>query len=289
MGAQSIIMGEAFGKGFQFGKRKISALSNEDFNKLSLAELWKDTSTDVSKLIPSLKEGMTESRELQSFIVKELIAVVKQLPADILQGIAGPEAVPVQPGGPVQIPNNLQIISEIIKGLKNINLNLVGAGNLLPQAEGALAPTQPDTQRFFEPPPNTQQFGPSIPTPTQQEEQNRLNELTSGRDKSQAAHEIRMDSIHRQILTNIANEVNAISSQPNPSLRRRTQSSDLQLKNMILTSSGKLREAINWLNKAKKDYANTKLNRAFLTSHGNALGHYRTIQLQIVRHIKLYR
>ncbi len=58
MGAQSIIMGEAFGKGFQFGKRKISALTNEQFNKLSLAELWKDTSTDVTAMIPTLKEGM---------------------------------------------------------------------------------------------------------------------------------------------------------------------------------------------------------------------------------------
>ncbi len=45
MGAQSLVIGKMFGVGFQYGKRKISAMSNEEFNKLT----FQDTScNDIS-------------------------------------------------------------------------------------------------------------------------------------------------------------------------------------------------------------------------------------------------
>ncbi len=39
MGAQSLVLGKAFGEGFQYGKRKISAMTNEEFNKLTPSDI----------------------------------------------------------------------------------------------------------------------------------------------------------------------------------------------------------------------------------------------------------
>ncbi len=36
MATQSMVMGDAFGQAFQYGKRKISAMSNEEFNKTTM-------------------------------------------------------------------------------------------------------------------------------------------------------------------------------------------------------------------------------------------------------------
>jgi len=89
MGAQSLVLGKQFGEGFQYGKRKISAMSNEEFNKLSPAKLAQDNAEELKQMIPSMKGAITDMRSFQSFIVKELIETVKQLPGDIFGGLTG--------------------------------------------------------------------------------------------------------------------------------------------------------------------------------------------------------
>jgi len=89
MGAQSLVLGKQFGEGFQYGKRKISAMSNEEFNKLTPAKLAQDNAEELKQMIPSMKGAITDMRSFQSFIVKELIETVKQLPGDIFGGITG--------------------------------------------------------------------------------------------------------------------------------------------------------------------------------------------------------
>ncbi len=89
MGAQSLVLGKQFGEGFQYGKRKISAMSNEEFNKLTPAKLAQDNAEELKQMIPSMKGAITDMRSFQSFIVKELIETVKQLPGDIFGGLTG--------------------------------------------------------------------------------------------------------------------------------------------------------------------------------------------------------
>ncbi len=92
MAAQSFAMGEAFGKGFQSGKRRISSMTNEQFNTKTQPQIFAETTADISAMIPSMKKQMTEFTFLQSDIIQELIGYIKKLPADIHQGlISNPE------------------------------------------------------------------------------------------------------------------------------------------------------------------------------------------------------
>jgi len=86
MGAQSLVIGKQFGEGFQYGKRKISAMTNEEFNKLTPMELAKNSAKELSSMIPSMQASIADMRDFQSFIVKELIATIAQLPSDIFTG-----------------------------------------------------------------------------------------------------------------------------------------------------------------------------------------------------------
>ncbi len=83
MGAQSLVIGKQFGEGFQYGKRKISAMSNEEFNKVTPAKLAQNNAEELKEMIPEMKSSITDMRSFQSFIVNELIATAKQLPNDI--------------------------------------------------------------------------------------------------------------------------------------------------------------------------------------------------------------
>ncbi len=78
MAYQSLVMGDAFGRAFQFGKRKISAMSNEEFNKLDVVTMFESISNEYIRMIPTVEKSMQASLELQVTIVKELL---KTLPA----------------------------------------------------------------------------------------------------------------------------------------------------------------------------------------------------------------
>ncbi len=89
MAGQSLMMGEAFGKGFQYGKRKISSMSNEQFNALTADDLGKSIQTDYNQIIPHLGQAVKQSSDFQSLVIKEIIDVIKNLPADIIGGFTG--------------------------------------------------------------------------------------------------------------------------------------------------------------------------------------------------------
>ncbi len=77
MAGQSFAMGEAFGKCFQYGKRKISSMTNEEFNALSAADHFSETTADISEMIPSMKSQMNNFSTLQTDIIKTLIEQLK--------------------------------------------------------------------------------------------------------------------------------------------------------------------------------------------------------------------
>ncbi len=85
MAGQSLLMGESFGKGFQYGKRKISAMSNEDFNKMTAADLGQEIATDYTAIIPSLEEAVRASTAFQRMIFQEMGEILKLIPSEILK------------------------------------------------------------------------------------------------------------------------------------------------------------------------------------------------------------
>ncbi len=88
MAGQSLAMGEAFGKGFQYGKRKISSMSNEEFNALDFKGLSESIATDYKVMIPSITKSIEASDELQRAVFKALGEVIKDIPAQILDFFA---------------------------------------------------------------------------------------------------------------------------------------------------------------------------------------------------------
>ncbi len=73
MATQSLAMGEAFGLGFQYGKRRISAMSNEEFNKITPVKLHQDMQGGVQAMIPEMKQSISNFTMLQTDIIKELV------------------------------------------------------------------------------------------------------------------------------------------------------------------------------------------------------------------------
>ncbi len=88
MAGQSLMMGEAFGKGFQYGKRKISSMSNEEFNALTPGDLGKSITTDYNAVIPHLERAIQDSKEFQTLVISELIRIIPTIPGAILEGLS---------------------------------------------------------------------------------------------------------------------------------------------------------------------------------------------------------
>ncbi len=91
MAYQSLVMGDAFGRAFQFGKRKISAMSNEEFNKLDIVSMFKTISHEYVRLIPTVQESMSASTDLQVKIVEEMLRVLPAMGAALLKAMSGGE------------------------------------------------------------------------------------------------------------------------------------------------------------------------------------------------------
>ncbi len=85
MATQSLVMGEAFGKAFQYGKRRISAMSNDEFNAYTPEQMARDMYQSYKLIIPDLKQSISASQDLQRFIVASLL----DMPRDLLAAFCG--------------------------------------------------------------------------------------------------------------------------------------------------------------------------------------------------------
>ncbi len=95
MAAQSMLMGDAFGRSFQYGKRKISAMSNEEFNKFDEKALVGEMMKNYHAVIPELKTMIAESKEFQTFIFASLL----DMPRDLLSRLFGAVVDPNKEAG----------------------------------------------------------------------------------------------------------------------------------------------------------------------------------------------
>jgi len=84
MAGQSMMMGDAFGKAFQYGKRKISSMTNEQFNAMTPDDLAREINTDYSAIIATMPQAMAESRAFQKLILIEMGEIIKDIP-DVLK------------------------------------------------------------------------------------------------------------------------------------------------------------------------------------------------------------
>ncbi len=93
MGIQSAVMAKQFGENFQYGKRRISAMSNEEFNKLTPAILQERANEELKAMIPTMEASITDMRDFQKFIVKEFLEMISDLISQGLGSLFGPDIV----------------------------------------------------------------------------------------------------------------------------------------------------------------------------------------------------
>jgi len=79
MGIQSAVMAKQFGENFQYGKRRISAMSNEEFNKLTPKILNERANEELKSMIPSMQQSLIDMRKFQEFIVVEFMQMINDL------------------------------------------------------------------------------------------------------------------------------------------------------------------------------------------------------------------
>ncbi len=149
MGIQSGVMAQQFGMNFQYGKRKISAMSNEEFNKLTPAQMQADFNNQITGMIPTFQKALEDMRPFQRMIFTEMLAVMKtaiDLGIDVAKAGVDPLA---------------HIFGE--------HIHPAGSGDA-PTATGAPSPTnipspQPTFTAPFIPPTNQPSVQPSFTPP----------------------------------------------------------------------------------------------------------------------------
>ncbi len=104
MAGQSLIMGESFGKGYQYGKRKISSMSNVEFNKMSSQDLAVGLETDYKALLPALTRAVKDSDKFQTMVVNEMVNIPADLLKSLIDSLGG--------GGSTQTSTSASLVGE---------------------------------------------------------------------------------------------------------------------------------------------------------------------------------
>ncbi len=84
---QSAAMALAFGSFFQYGKRKISAMSNEEFNPLTPEELTANLMSSVNNMIPTVQQSFHQMEQMNVLIQDAMAKYFNQAVGKIEQWI----------------------------------------------------------------------------------------------------------------------------------------------------------------------------------------------------------
>ncbi len=144
MGIQSAVMAKQFGENFQYGKRRISAMSNDEFNKLTPKMIQDNANAELKAMIPSMQDSITDMRHFQEFMIKEMISTIGDLLRSGLGFLLGiPEG---------QINQAIQDIEHFLHGHPDLH-----------RPEQFIGP--PEEPQNFIPPPPPQTILPPTPPP----------------------------------------------------------------------------------------------------------------------------
>ncbi len=136
MGAQSLVIGKMFGEGFQYGKRKISAMPNEEFNALTFQSMMSNARDEMQASILTMQQAMRDMQPMVETIIHEFTDYLSKVIT------AAPEQVS-------QISKDLSKVSEgsigglagiIYEQFKNKSVTLVDVQKLI----SSLIPSLPE-------------------------------------------------------------------------------------------------------------------------------------------------
>ncbi len=131
MATQSFLMMQMAGAGWQYGKRKISAMSNIEFNKLSTNQLLSNETADVRKAIPTIEASMNDMTALMAPIVAQYADFIKEAIKGAGQGLTTllggtGDQTQVQVGSKLGVASFITPLLAEIKRLQQIQESQVG-------------------------------------------------------------------------------------------------------------------------------------------------------------------
>ncbi len=123
MGAQSFIMMFQAGEGWQYGKRRISAMSNEDFNKLTPERLLQNQAATLRSSLGTIEKSMNDMTPMIETIIHQygefLKVVIRETPSVLLGVTGGKTPQEIMSQLPPETSSSSR--SAIAKALENIN------------------------------------------------------------------------------------------------------------------------------------------------------------------------
>ncbi len=78
MGMQSAVMMKQAGENWQYGKRKQSSLTNEEFNKQTQVTIFESNQREIRQMIPTMEQSIKDMRGFQDFIIVEMIELMRR-------------------------------------------------------------------------------------------------------------------------------------------------------------------------------------------------------------------
>ncbi len=151
MPIQSYLMMYFAGAGWQIGKRKISAIPNPEFNKMSANDLLKGFTADLRETIPTLISSMNDVTPLIEVLIKQYGDFIKaaiQAAPQAVQTIAG---ALVNPKGALVPPAFGPELEKLITGNPTQAQFLAYAKILLQQEADKLSDPNRDPSKFQSP------------------------------------------------------------------------------------------------------------------------------------------
>ncbi len=140
MGAQSLVIGKMFGEGFQYGKRKISAMPNEEFNQLTFQKMMSNARDEMQASIPTMIQAMQDMKPMVLAVVHEftnylslVISAAPQQAEQIVQQVRETSGFNAVNDQLVQIIADLKggvSQTDIIAEIRNLFPSLPGAGGV---------------------------------------------------------------------------------------------------------------------------------------------------------------
>ncbi len=138
MGAQSFIMMFQAGEGWQYGKRRISAMSNEDFNKLTPLRLLQNQAANLRSSLSTIQKSMNDMTPMIATIIEQygdfLKEVIRVTPPTLLAVSGGTSPQDIiqnyeRTTGKVTTGPERQALADFIRNLGNLipSVPLAGA------------------------------------------------------------------------------------------------------------------------------------------------------------------
>ncbi len=125
MGAQSFIMMFQAGEGWQYGKRRISAMSNEEFNKLTPLKLLQNQAANLRSSIGTISKSMNDMTPMIETIIRQygdfLKEVIRVTPSVSLSVTGGqtPQQI-VNQTVPSATGPERQALADLLSNLSNL-------------------------------------------------------------------------------------------------------------------------------------------------------------------------